>query len=110
MSGKDFTAITVNRETQTRLFRRKRNGKESMDSIIVRLLDRDTPGFDPTIEDKQSQDNRFLLVKVKKTVSGLYDNVSKFAKSIEQNKIDILKLQNIIDELQKDLESKGDFK
>ena len=108
--SENSTAVTVGRDTYSRLFRRKRNDKESMDSIITRLLDRDAPGFDPTVEDKQSQDNRFLLVKTRKTIIGLVSDMSKLAKSAEQNKSETLKLQNIIDELRKELESKGDFK
>lgn len=109
MSG-NSTAVTVGRDTYSRLFRRKNNERESMDSIIKRLLDRDTPGFDATVENKQSQDNRFLLVKTRKTISGLSTDVSKLTNSIEQNKVNVSKLQSIVDELRKELESKGDFK
>lgn len=104
-----MSAINVSSDTYSRLFGRKRNGKESMDSIIKRLLDRDTPGFDPTIEDKQSQDNRFLLQKTTKIIIGIESDISKLIRYNDQIR-DTLKVTNTISELKKELISKGEFK
>ncbi len=104
-----MSAINVNPDTYSRLFGRKRNGKESMDSVIKRLLDRDTPGFDPTTEDKRSQDNRFLLQKTTKIIIGIESDISKLIRYNDQTR-DALKVANTISELKKELISKGEFK
>lgn len=105
----DQTTVAINKETQIRLLRRKLNGKESMDSVVKRLLDKDTSGHDGT-EDRKTYDNRFLLVKIKKTINGLDSDVSKLIISLEKLGTDTSRILKNINELKIELESKGDFK
>lgn len=88
---KNSATVTVSKETYSRLFRRKSYPEESMELIIKKLLDKDTPGYDPTSDDKKSQGIRHLLITTKKGMNQLEEDILRIKKSHNED------LQRFID-------------
>lgn len=87
----DYTTLTVSKDTYEELLRRKTSPKESMESIIKRLINKDTPGYKSEID---IQNKNSLLKKVRKTVGSVGITLNNLSNEIgdvlnEWNKIRI---------------------
>lgn len=98
--AKEFTTMSVSNETYSRLFGLKITEKDSMDTVVKRLLDIGTKGYDPAAIVVDTKE-RILLRKTKKDLNKAKLDSSIIMKDIENVKkgVDNIEkeIKNILD-------------
>lgn len=85
----DFTTISIRKDTHEKLLRRKTHLKDSMESVITRLINKDSKGY---VVDIDIQSKKDILKKIK-----------VIFEEINQISIELSNLNKIVNNLSKDI-------